>query len=174
MDSFVRCVEDLLFQIFAIREASQQYKQDEIQVHVYDEYSSHVDKIGVVSDQRGRVRVFCLAFISGMPLVEIGLNDRRRQGKEIVRRKDIMPMYTERWIRLEALELHSTVGRDALAKDFAIRLQPLDATFFEVLRFRVRPPKSKELPLLIRCTMRIAGSKVINSQKCTVMYCKAT
>lgn len=41
-----------------------------------------------------------------------------------------------------------------------IRLQPIDASFFEVLRFRVRPPRQREKPLVIKCTMKIAGSAV--------------
>lgn len=130
------------------------------QVHCYDEYASHVNKDGAVSDQRARVRLFCLAFVSGMPFAEIGLNDRRRQGKEVVRRKDIMPMYTERWIRFEALEFHSSVDKASFDKEHVIRMQPLDACFFEVLRFRVRPPRGKELPLHVRSIMKIAGSKV--------------
>jgi hypothetical protein len=63
---------------------------------------------GVVSDQRARVRLFCLAFLSGGAQIEIGLNDRRREGNEVVRRKDILPMYTERWIRFEAVQFHPT------------------------------------------------------------------
>lgn len=55
--------------------------------------------------------MFCLAFVSGMPFLEIGLNDRRREGKEVVRRKDILPMYTERWIRFESPEFHETVDK---------------------------------------------------------------
>ena len=78
------------------------------------------------------MRLFCLAFLSGSPFVEIGLNDRRRQGKEIVRRKDILPMYTERWIRFESLEFHNTVDEKTWEEDQVIRIQPPDGVFFEV------------------------------------------
>ena len=64
-----------------------------------------VSKSGFVVEQKARVRLFCLAFLTGInPIIEIGLNDLRRQGKEVVRRKDIMPMYTERWIRFVGLK----------------------------------------------------------------------
>ena len=33
-----------------------------------------------------------LCFVSGMPLIEVGINDRRRRGKEIVRRHEIIPV----------------------------------------------------------------------------------
>jgi hypothetical protein len=44
-----------------------------------------------------------------MPDLELGVNDIMRQGKEVVGRHDIIPVVTEEWIRLEALEFHSCV-----------------------------------------------------------------
>ncbi|VDK87719.1 unnamed protein product [Litomosoides sigmodontis] len=158
--TFVATVEDVLFRCVAVRNSTPQYKQDEVQIHCYDEYAAYVDKFNALSDQRARVRLFCLAFVSGSPILEIGLNDRRRQGKEIVRRKDILPMYTERWIRFENLEFHNTVEQDAFEREQVIRLSPPDGCFFEVMRFRVRPPKNREKPLTVKCVMKIAGSKV--------------
>jgi hypothetical protein len=58
--------------------------------------------------------------------------DYRREGKEIVRRKDILPMYTERWIRYENLEFHNTVDTNAFNKEHVIRMSPPDACFYEV------------------------------------------
>ncbi|CAG9531172.1 unnamed protein product, partial [Cercopithifilaria johnstoni] len=158
--TFVATIEDILFRCVALRNNIPLYKQDEVQIHCYDEYNAYVDKFNTLSDQKARVRLFCLAFISGSPILEIGLNDRRRQGKEIVRRKDILPMYTERWIRFENVEFHNTVEQEAFEKEQVIRLSPPDGCFFEVMRFRVRPPKNREKPLTVKCVMKIAGSKV--------------
>uniref|UniRef100_A0A915Q747 Uncharacterized protein n=1 Tax=Setaria digitata TaxID=48799 RepID=A0A915Q747_9BILA len=158
--TFVTTIEDILFRCVAVRNTAPVYKQDEVQIHCYDEYAAYVDKFNILSNQKARVRLFCLAFISGSPILEIGLNDRRRQGKEIVRRKDILPMYTERWIRFENLEFHNTVEQEAFEKEQVIRLSPPDGCFFEVMRFRVRPPKNREKPLTVKCVMKIAGSKV--------------
>ncbi|KRZ09781.1 putative stoned B-like protein [Trichinella zimbabwensis] len=166
--SFVNQVEDCLFALHEKRVQAAHYKQDEVQVHCYDEYTAHVDRTGLVSGQKARVRIFCLAFVSGMPWVEIGLNDRRREGLEVVRRKDIMPMHTDRWIRLEQCELHECVDKDTYERDHVIRLQPLDACFFEVFRFRVRPPRYRELPLRIGATMKIVGSKIEIRIECLV------
>ncbi|KAK5982653.1 Adaptor complexe medium subunit family protein, partial [Trichostrongylus colubriformis] len=140
LQSFVTTIEDILFKCPAKRDTKPVYKQDEVQIHCYDEYSAYVDKEGILSDQKARVRLFCLAFVTGSPILEIGLNDRRRQGKEIVRRKDILPMYTERWIRFEEVEFHSTVDKAAFDNEQVIRLSPPDGCFFEVMRFRIRPP----------------------------------
>uniref|UniRef100_A0AC34GJP7 MHD domain-containing protein n=1 Tax=Panagrolaimus sp. ES5 TaxID=591445 RepID=A0AC34GJP7_9BILA len=125
-----------------------------------DEYQAYVDKEGFVSNQQARVRMFCLAFVSGSPVLEIGLNDRRRQGKEIVRRKDILPMYTERWIRFENLDFHCTVDKKSFEEEQVVRLSPPDGTFIEICRFRVRPPKNREKPLIVKSLMKIAGSKI--------------
>lgn len=46
---------------------------------------------------------------TGMPDLELGVNDINRQGKEVVGRHDIIPVKTEEWIRLEGLEFHSCV-----------------------------------------------------------------
>lgn len=57
--------------------------------------------------------IVCSDFwIAGMPDIDIGVNDLRRQGKEIVGRHDIIPVVTEEWIRLENVEFHSCVQQD--------------------------------------------------------------
>lgn len=47
--------------------------------------------------------------MTGMPDVELGVNDLRRQGKEVVGRHDIIPVVTEEWIRVEDTEFHACV-----------------------------------------------------------------
>lgn len=47
-----------------------------------------------------------------MPDVELGINDMRRQGKEVVGRHDIIPVETEEWIRLEDVEFHSCIQQE--------------------------------------------------------------
>jgi len=42
----------------------------------------------------------------------MGLNDLRRQGKEVVGRHDIIPVATEEWIRLENIEFSNCVQLD--------------------------------------------------------------
>lgn len=56
-----------------------------------------------------------------MPDVELGVNDMRRQGKEVVGRHDIIPVITEEWIRLEAVEFHSCVQQDEYHKTHIIK-----------------------------------------------------
>lgn len=51
-----------------------------------------------------------------MPDVEVGLNDLRRQGKEVVGRHDIIPVETEEWIRVEDTEFHACVQPEEFEK----------------------------------------------------------
>ena len=59
-------------------------------------------------------------------------------------------MYTERWIRFEGAEFHNTVEKSPWEEEQVLRLQPPDGCFFEVMRFRVRPPRNREKPLTVR------------------------
>lgn len=67
------------------------------------------------------MRLFFLGFLTGMPDIELGVNDMRRQGKEVVGRHDIISVVTEEWIRLEATEFHSCVQEDEYEKSHVIK-----------------------------------------------------
>uniref|UniRef100_A0A0N4ZP88 SH3 domain-containing protein n=1 Tax=Parastrongyloides trichosuri TaxID=131310 RepID=A0A0N4ZP88_PARTI len=160
LDDFINTIEDILFRCECKRNTKPIHKQDEVQIHCYDEYIGTVDLDGCLKSQKARVRMFCLAFLTGSPTLEIGLNDRRRQGKEIVRRKDILPMYTERWIKFENIEFHSSIDQAVFVDEHYLKVSPPDGVFFEIMRFRVRPPKNKEKPLTVKSIMKIAGSGI--------------
>lgn len=59
--------------------------------------------------------------ITGMPDVELGVNDLVRQGKEVVGRHDIIPVITEEWIRLEGVEFHNCVQQDEYERTRTIK-----------------------------------------------------
>lgn len=40
------------------------------------------------------------------------------------------------------------------------RFKPPDACYIELMRFRVRPPKNRELPLQLKAVWCVAGNKV--------------
>lgn len=60
-----------------------------LQVYVEQDSEGHVKK------QICRVRVFFLSFLTGMPSVELGVNDMTRMGLEVVGRYDSV-LYTWR------------------------------------------------------------------------------
>ena len=149
--AFLHTLEDTLFNLKASRDSkSQEYTKDEITMDIVDEYVLEIDADGHITFHKARVRVFCLAFLSGGSFIEVGLNDKMRRGKEIVGRHDIIPIKTEEWIRIEDQEFHSALQMDEYEKTRVLKMFPLDACQFEVMRFRVRPRLNKELPLQIR------------------------
>ncbi|UYV74250.1 stnB [Cordylochernes scorpioides] len=158
--SFIQVVEDALFSLPLKRDRGPTYKTEEIQVTVYDEFYVEQDRTGHVGRQLARVRIFFLAFLSNMPEVEVGINDLTRQGKEVVGRYDILPVVTEEWIRLEDVHFHSCVKMDDFEASRSIKFQPPDACLFELLRFRIRPPKRRELPLQLKASMVVVDTRV--------------
>ncbi|XP_067011796.2 protein stoned-B [Anabrus simplex] len=160
MKQFSVCVEEALFRLAAHRDRALNYKTEEVQITAVDELYVEQDAEGHVDKQIARVRLFFLGFLAGMPDVELGVNDLWRQGKEVVGRHDIIPVITEEWIRLENVEFHSCVQLDEYDKTRVIKFKPPDACYIELMRFRVRPPKNRELPLQVKAVMCVTGNKV--------------
>ncbi|KAG7207709.1 hypothetical protein KM043_009327 [Ampulex compressa] len=160
MKQFSSAIEEALFKLSAHRDRALTYKMEEVQITVVDELYVEQNAEGHVDKQIARVRLFFLGFLSGMPDVELGINDMWRQGKEVVGRHDIIPVVTEEWIRLENVEFHSCVQQDEYEKSRIIKFKPPDACYIELMRFRVRPPKNRELPLQLKAVMCVTGNKV--------------
>ncbi|OWF45676.1 Protein stoned-B [Mizuhopecten yessoensis] len=157
---FVREVENALMNMEARREKTLTYIKDEVCAEVWDEYKAELDKQGRIITQKARVRAFFLAFVTGMPTCELGLNDKRRRGKEVVGRHDIIPIKTEEWIRLDDVQFHCSVDVPEFEKTNNIKFHPLDACQFELLRYRVRLRENKELPLQLKVQQILKESKV--------------
>jgi hypothetical protein len=109
---FSAAIEEALFRVSVHRERTVNYKSEEVQVTLVDEYYVEQDIYGVVLRQIARVRLYFLSFLSGAAEVELGVNDIRRQGKEVVGRHDIIPIATEEWIRTEDIEFSNCVQLD--------------------------------------------------------------
>lgn len=159
---FIRAVEDVLFVQKGIQRGrvATSYTKDEITVDLVDEYYADIDYTGHISYHKARVRLFCLAFLTGNPVVEIGINDKKRRGNEIVGRADIIPIKTEDWIKYEDVELHDIVDKDEYEKSRLIKCRPPDASRFEMMRFRVRPRANVELPLQLGVQMSVVDRRI--------------
>ncbi|EDW51659.1 GM10054 [Drosophila sechellia] len=144
MKQFSVCIEEALFKLPALRDRALTYKMEEVQVTAVDEITVEQDFEGKILKQIARVRLFFLAFLTGMPTIELGVNDMWRQGKKVVGRHDIIPVATE----------------GEYERTRTIKFQPPDANYIELLRFRVRPPKNRELPLQLKATWCVSGNKV--------------
>ncbi|XP_045111588.1 protein stoned-B-like isoform X2 [Portunus trituberculatus] len=157
---FSSLVEEQLFKLTVHRDRALNYKSEEVQLTAVDEIYVEQDLKGVVHRMIARVRIFFLGFLSGMPDVDLGINDMRKQGREVVGRHDIIPVITEEWIRLEAVEFHCCVDGEEFEKTQHIKYKPPDACYIELMRFRVRPPKNRELPLQVKTKITIEGRRV--------------
>ena len=161
MKQFSTTIEEKLFKLDVHRDRALTYKTEEVQMTAVDEVYVEQAADGHILKQLCRVRVFFLSFLSGMPEVDLGVNDMTRMGLEVVGRHDILPVPTEQWIRYENIEFHSVVNKKAFdAEDHIIKFQPPDGCYIEVMRFRTRPPRARELPMQARCKFIINGNKV--------------
>lgn len=157
---FRRVVEDALFRQEFRRQPFFKYGREELVVEIVDEYHADISCQGRVDSHKARVRIFCAAFLSGSPIVELGINDERRNGKEIVSRRDIMALDVEDWIAIEEAELNHCVSRRVFDETLLLRFEPLDGFRFELMRYRVRPIVDRELPLRVRGQISVISRHV--------------
>ena len=99
MKQFSVCIEEKLFKLDVHRDKALTYKTEEVQLTGVEEVYVEQTADGHITKRLCRVRVFFLSFLSGMPVVELGVNDMTRMGLEVVGRHDILPVPTEQWIR---------------------------------------------------------------------------
>ena len=133
MKLFSSIIEEKLFRVEVNRDKALTYKTEECQLTAVEEVIVEQDQDGHVSKKICRVRVFFLSFLTGMPTVELGVNDMTRIGKEVVGRHDILPVPTEQWIRYEDIEFHNVVDKKAFEdEDHILKFQPPDACYIEV------------------------------------------
>jgi len=69
------------------------------------------------TNENGELVIIFWLINIGMPDVELGVNDIKRMGLEVVGRHDILPIPTEQWIRYEDIEFHSAVEKTEFEKN---------------------------------------------------------
>ncbi|XP_071963190.1 stonin-2-like [Antedon mediterranea] len=150
LNSFVRCVNDSLMSLEVSRERGVQYHSECVILDVIDRFRALIGTEGVVEKQSTSVSISCIAFVSGMPDCAIGLNDFQRKDVEVTARQDIIPSKTERWLKMEAVEFHHCVDKEAFIDSHLIKFTPLEACKFELMRFKVKSHLEQTLPLMVR------------------------
>lgn len=165
--AFMSLIEDALMKLNFKLYTGINYTKEEVSSYVHDEYEARLDKKGMILWQQGRVRIFFAAFVNETPFVILGLNDKRRFGKEVVRRSDIIPVMHDEWITIHKPEFHSAVDRPQYETDHLIRFNPMPGCRFELMRFRVTLRENRELPLTCSCKFIIDKASV--DIRCDVM-----
>ncbi|PAA87868.1 hypothetical protein BOX15_Mlig001847g2 [Macrostomum lignano] len=161
--SLMWAIEDEMMKISVGRDrnkAPTDYSKEECCGYVQDEFEALVDKEGHTLHQKSRTRVFFMAFVAGMPFVELGLNDKWRYGNEVVKRQDIIPIMHDDWIEMYEPEFHAVVDMQRYEQSHMICFYPLDACRFELMRFRVPLKANQELPVQLKCVFNINKDRV--------------
>ncbi|KAL7060433.1 hypothetical protein AAHC03_09893 [Spirometra sp. Aus1] len=167
MRGLMSTLEDALMRIPSHKDEGLSYSHEEICCYVIDEYIGEVSENGIIRDQRARTRIFCSAFVNKGPHIVLGINDKWRFGREIVRRSDILPVMHDEWITVWKPEFHSCLEMEDYEKDHMLKFYPLDGCKFELMRFRVSLRNNRELPLQVYCTYSIDDRRV--SMRCELL-----
>ena len=152
LKQFSLLLDDLFWSMPVARTRLQKHLKEEITIKIVDEYYAHMDKYRHICKHRSRTRLYLLAFLNGdQPVVEIGMNDWFRHGKEVNKRNEIIINKTlqEYWIKPEQVELASIIAADEYESTHLLRLVPPDSEKIEIMRFRTRPKQNIELPLQV-------------------------
>ncbi|CAH8484449.1 unnamed protein product [Heterobilharzia americana] len=153
-------IEDALMQIPSYKDTSLNYNRQEVCCYVIDEYEGKLNFNGVIVEQKARTRIYFTAFVNGGSHIILGLNDKWRYGREVVRRCDILPIMHDEWISIHKPEFHSCIQMDEYEKDHMLQFYPLDGCRFELLRFRVSLRENHELPMHIKVIYTIDGRRI--------------
>nr|CDS27562.1 protein stoned B [Hymenolepis microstoma] len=167
MRSLMTVLEDSLMKIPAHKDEGINYTHEEVCCYVVDEYVGKLSVAGIIEEQKARTRIFCSAFVNGSPHIVLGINDKWRFGREVVRRSDILPVLHDDWITIWKPEFHSLLEMNDYDNDHLLKFYPLDGCKFELMRFRVSLRHNRELPMQIHCTYSIDDRKI--SMRCELM-----
>ena len=147
------------------------HTREQVTIKAVDEYKCKLDKESRIKEHRSRTRIFIINFINDAePVIEVGLNDCLRHGKEIVGRRDIIPIKTEQWISPELFELNeNVVDKEEFEKTHCLKCVGMpDNLLVEIMRYRTRPRRNYELPLQVRCYMNMVNRQIQIRCECTV------
>lgn len=165
------------------------HSRDELLIDVHDELQAIVQESGVMEACKVRVHFFASSFLSGDPMAKITINDRKMEGKEVVRREDIIPTSLDGWIDIRDPEFHESCTQDSYEEGGnsdvgSCTFYPPDACKFELLRFATSYAET-ELPVIVkssitvkgarlqlRCILRMSGNHSANKDPLTQIACE--
>ncbi|CAM4843450.1 unnamed protein product [Rotaria magnacalcarata] len=163
LKQFSIILDDLFWSMPITRNRFQKHLKEEITIKILDEYYAKIDIYHHICKHKSRTRLFILAFLNDtQPIVEIGINDWFRRGKEVNKRNEIIINKTlqEYWIQPEQVELASIIDSNEYENSHLLKLIPPDSHTIEIMRFRTRPKQNIELPLQVYCFMSVIDRQV--------------
>uniref|UniRef100_A0A8C4WY71 Stonin-2 n=1 Tax=Eptatretus burgeri TaxID=7764 RepID=A0A8C4WY71_EPTBU len=155
---FISVFQDEMMTLPTPKDSYSVYAEESLSIEVSDFFRGVLAKDGSSLVKRiTTTRIYILAFLSGKPECTLGINDVDMDGKESVRREDIVPNSTEKWIKLFNCKFHSCANVEAFKKTKAISFRPPDACRFELMHFQTDDDEMS-LPFTIRPTALVKGA----------------
>lgn len=147
------------------------YRKNELFVDVIETVSCTLDAQGNSTAYAVDGKIAVKSFLSGMPQLKIGINDRTTS--ETAQRKDVSKFRASRYVDFEDIKLHQCVDLEKFERERSIEFIPPDGDF-DLFTYRVSLDGGKRKPLwLFDSDMTIKGrSRVVLSCKARSQYKK--
>ncbi|KAA8915357.1 hypothetical protein TRICI_002492 [Trichomonascus ciferrii] len=127
------------------------YKKNELFLDVIESYNCTLAADGSVITNEIVGKINCSAYLSGMPILKLGLNDSEKkppqQASTDGATSTVQRARKGKYVNMEDVKFHQCVQLDQFEKDRTITFTPPDGNF-ELLSYRIRDVQSKPLFLV--------------------------
>lgn len=152
------------------------YKKNELFLDVIESYNCTLAADGSVITNEIVGKINCSAYLSGMPILKLGLNDSEKKSPQQQSNSDSAQSTIQRarkgkYVNMEDVKFHQCVQLDQFEKDRTITFTPPDGNF-ELLSYRIRDVQSKPLFLVDTDVDVRSHSRVIVTVKAKSQYRK--
>nr|XP_002122692.2 uncharacterized protein LOC100183638 [Ciona intestinalis] len=136
------------------------HSRDEIVFDCKDEFKGFVTSSGEIKACEVTVNVFVTSFLSGDPMATVTFNDAEVEGREVVRREDIMPSSNSQWVEIHDVAVHRCSAPHGYDKQNAsLTFYPPDACRFQLSKFHC-PYRESNLPITVKVTAHVKSNHV--------------
>lgn len=162
------------------------YKKNELFLDVIESYNCTLSADGTVINNEIIGKINCNAYLSGMPILKLGLNDGDKKtpannntnnnendgaAANSQQRQQQQRARKGKYVNMEDVKFHQSVQLDQFEKDRTITFTPPDGSF-ELLSYRIRDVHAKPLFLVTTDVDVRSHSRVIVSVKAKSQYRK--
>lgn len=146
------------------------YRKNELFVDVIESISCTLDNEGKPTTYEIDGKIAFKSFLSGMPQLKIGINDRSKS--ETAKKENLSQYRASRYVDFRDIKLHQCVDLIKFEQERTIEFIPPDGDF-ELFSYRISQPANKKPLWVVDCDMTIKGrSRVVISCKARSQYKK--
>lgn len=151
------------------------YKKNELFLDVIESYNCTLAADGSVITNEIVGKINCSAYLSGMPILKLGLNDSEKKPPQQANAEGptttVQRARKGKYVNMEDVKFHQCVQLDQFEKDRTITFTPPDGNF-ELLSYRIRDVQSKPLFLVDTDVDVRSHSRVIVTVRAKSQYRK--